>query len=246
MKKIHEVAAVYNQFGRAYHASRKSGGRFYNEFLELPAALSFIPQDLKDRNVLDAGCGSGFYAREMASRGATVVGIDFSETMIAIAKEENPTDFNIDYRVGDICETTLPDNSMDLILCNYVLENVTDIKKAFKEFYRVLKNKGECVYSVSHPLRAAVSKKEKVNDHEVWQLENYFDNTARLSDFGGGMKVKKFKHTISDYINSSIAAGFTIEALEEPKPIKAGQQIDVNSYELSLRLPQLLMVKMCK
>ena len=52
--------------------------------------LSWLPQDLTGRRILDAGCGTGALAVEAARRGADVVGIDVSPQLISIAVERAP------------------------------------------------------------------------------------------------------------------------------------------------------------
>lgn len=244
-KDADETADIYNEFGKIYHQSRIEGGRFFNEFLEMPATLSLIPQNLINNFVLDAGCGSGIYARELARRGARVIGIDISETMLAIANEEKQPEDNISYHLGDLYQTDLPNDSVDLIVCNYVLESIKDIDRVFKEFYRVLKTEGTCIYSISHPLRA-LTIKEKINNREIWRLENYYDHGIRTSDFGQGMKIKKFKRTISEYIDSSTKAQFFIKKFYEPQPIPEGKKHDPEAYDIAMRLPQLLIIKIIK
>jgi magnesium-protoporphyrin O-methyltransferase len=54
--------------------------------------LSWLPQDLTGRRVLDAGCGTGALAVEAARRGAEVVGIDVSPQLISIGVERLPDD----------------------------------------------------------------------------------------------------------------------------------------------------------
>ena len=56
--------------------------------------LSWLPEDLRGRRVLDAGCGTGALAVEAARRGAEVTAIDVSARLIAIAKERAPRDLN--------------------------------------------------------------------------------------------------------------------------------------------------------
>lgn len=67
--------------------------------------LDQLPQDLRGRRLLDAGCGSGALAVEAARRGADVVAIDISERLIALAKERTPQDLgggSIEFGVGDM------------------------------------------------------------------------------------------------------------------------------------------------
>ena len=54
--------------------------------------LSWLPDDLSGLRLLDAGCGTGALSVEAARRGADVVGIDISPTLIRLAAERAPTD----------------------------------------------------------------------------------------------------------------------------------------------------------
>ncbi len=74
------------------------------------ALLSWLPSDLRGRRVLDAGCGTGALAIEVARRGAHVVAIDLSPTLISLARERQPHllgNGSIDFRVGDLLDPTL-------------------------------------------------------------------------------------------------------------------------------------------
>ncbi|MEM0954438.1 MAG: magnesium protoporphyrin IX methyltransferase [Pseudomonadota bacterium] len=68
--------------------------------------LNWLPEDLSGRRVLDAGCGTGALAVEVARRGATVVATDLSPTLIELAGSRLPTELadNIDFRVGDMTQ----------------------------------------------------------------------------------------------------------------------------------------------
>lgn len=67
--------------------------------------LEWLPEDLSGRRVLDAGCGTCALAVEMARRGATVVAVDISPTLVELGRERAPRDLapgTIDFRVGDM------------------------------------------------------------------------------------------------------------------------------------------------
>ena len=72
--------------------------------------LSYLPDDLRGRRILDAGCGTGAFAVEAARRGAHVTAIDLSPTLIQLARERLPQRLGagtIDFRVGDMLDTSL-------------------------------------------------------------------------------------------------------------------------------------------
>ncbi|MFO1273741.1 MAG: magnesium protoporphyrin IX methyltransferase [Rubrivivax sp.] len=72
--------------------------------------LSWLPADLSGRRILDAGCGTGAASVEMARRGAEVVAIDLSPTLVALARERLPAYLGtgrIDFRSGDMLDPAL-------------------------------------------------------------------------------------------------------------------------------------------
>ena len=72
--------------------------------------LSWLPDDLSDRRILDAGCGTGAFAIEAARRGAHVLAIDLSPTLVNLARERVPDDLGrgtIDFRSGDMLDPQL-------------------------------------------------------------------------------------------------------------------------------------------
>jgi magnesium-protoporphyrin O-methyltransferase len=69
--------------------------------------LAWLPADLRGRRVLDAGCGTGAFALEAASRGASVVAIDLSPTLVALARERAGAGCGVDFRVGDMLDPAL-------------------------------------------------------------------------------------------------------------------------------------------
>ena len=72
--------------------------------------LSWLPADMSGQRVLDAGCGTGALAIEAARRGAEVVAIDLSPTLVALARDRAPTALgsgSIDFRSGDMLDPAL-------------------------------------------------------------------------------------------------------------------------------------------
>ena len=71
--------------------------------------LSWLPEDLSGKRILDAGCGTGAYAVEAARRGAEVVAIDLSPTLVNLARSRLPLVLaeRIDFRSGDMLDPGL-------------------------------------------------------------------------------------------------------------------------------------------
>ncbi len=72
--------------------------------------LDWLPEDMRGARLLDAGCGTGTLTVEAARRGAAVVAIDLSPTLVQHAKETMPADLgggSVDFRVGDMLADTL-------------------------------------------------------------------------------------------------------------------------------------------
>ena len=66
--------------------------------------LGWLPEDLHGRRVLDAGCGTGAVSVELARRGAEVVAVDLSPTLLELARERLPGEFagRISFIAGDM------------------------------------------------------------------------------------------------------------------------------------------------
>lgn len=72
--------------------------------------LSWLPADLHGLRLLDAGCGTGALAVEAACRGAEVVAVDLSPTLVGLARERQPLFQNggsIEFRSGDMLDAAL-------------------------------------------------------------------------------------------------------------------------------------------
>lgn len=115
----------------------------------LPTAFAAIKEgDV----VVDLGSGAGndaFVARSVTGPGGKVIGVDFTEKMIAKARAnaEKLGYHNVEFRYGDIEDLPLNENVADVVVSNCVLNLVPDKGKAFAETFRVLKPGGH--FSVS-------------------------------------------------------------------------------------------------
>lgn len=106
---------------------------------DIGALLALRPDEV----LLDLACGRGGYGMWLArDSGAQVVGVDFSPTAVADA-ERRVADFGLrgraTYRVGDLLDTGLPDESVDAVMCVDAVQFAADPTLAAKEMRRVLR-----------------------------------------------------------------------------------------------------------
>jgi len=79
---------------------------------------------LAGKTALDVGCGAGLLSEPLARLGATVVGVDASPEVIAVAREHAATDgLDIDYRVADVAGLG---GAFDLVTAMEVVEHVAE------------------------------------------------------------------------------------------------------------------------
>jgi SAM-dependent methyltransferase len=105
------------------------------------AALGARPGD----RVLDVGCGPGFYDTELledVGREGSVVGLDTSADMLAVAAKRAEGHDNVTFQEADATSLPVPDASFERALCVQVLEYVRDVPAALSEMRRALRPGG--------------------------------------------------------------------------------------------------------
>jgi SAM-dependent methyltransferase len=133
------------------------------------------------QRVLDVACGTGVLAREAASRGASLTGLDRNEGMLATARRIAPA---VEWKAGRAEQLPFADGSFDAVVSQFGLMFFDDRAGALREMARVLKSGG----------RLAVA---------VWdRLENSpgYDAMAALLD-------RLFGHRIASELRAPFALG---------------------------------------
>ncbi len=97
-------------------------------------------------NVLEIAPGPGYFALEMARRGAHVTGLDISRTMVEIATgHANEGGLEVDFQHGDATKMPFADASFDLVVCQAAFKNFLHPVRVLDEMHRVLRPGGLAV-----------------------------------------------------------------------------------------------------
>lgn len=170
-----------------------------------PVALAYIKEG---DTVVDLGSGGGldcFLASERAGDSGKVIGIDMTEEMISMARQnaEKQGYKNVEFRLGDIEDLPVDDNSVDVAISNCVVNLAPNKQKVFGEVFRVLKNGGR-MYLSDIVLLKELSREQR-------------QDGALIAGCVGGAMLK------NDYIKTIKDAGFTVKILSEDKKISKRQ-----------------------
>lgn len=185
---------------------------------ERDAHLLGNPKQLRDKRILEVGCGSAPVARWLAAQGALPVGIDLSGGMLRHALEANQRS-GIDVPLVQADAETLPfaGESFDLAVSSFgAIAFVAHPESVMREVFRVLRPGGLWVFSTNHPIRWVLPDSPDPADLKV--RSSYFDANAYVEfDDERRPTYVETHRTMSQRVRDIVGAGFALEDLIEPE-----------------------------
>ena len=205
--------ANYSQMARSTAGLEAAG--------EWPAFRAMLP-DLRDKRVLDLGCGFGWHCRYAREQGArSVVGVDISEKMLARARE-SANDTVIAYRQMAIEDIDFAAGAFDVVLSSLALHYVEHFDIVCRKVHSCLVPGGSFVFSVEHPIFTALAAQDwyygPYGERLHWPVDHYQEEGPRQARFLDH-DVLKYHRTVATYMNALIDASFTITRLWESLPV---------------------------
>lgn len=202
-----DIARAYDSWADSYDVDR-------NATRDLDAAVMRHGLfDVRGRDVLEVGCGTGKNTAWLAEAARTVLALDFSPGMLARARARI-TAANVTFVQHDVREPwPAADASADLITGNLVLEHVDRLAHPYAEAVRVLRPGGRLFFCELHPERQRGG------------------GQAQFTDGASGERihVAAFRHTSAEFVNEGLARGLRLlhlgEWLEDGAPADSAPRL---------------------
>lgn len=224
---------MYSKYAKEYGEAVKNN--LYNSLYDRPSLLSMLPS-LDGLTVLDMGCGSGIYAKELLKIGACVTAIDSSSEMVDIVKSDLGEKLKV--YVQDL-DNGLPlekSNTFDLVISPLVIHYIKDLQKLFIEVARVLKPGGSFIFSTHHPMV----------DFEGSNSGNYFETellTQLWNTTGSNVEVKFYRRPMTELFLAIEKSGMSVISLNEGAPDKKMKTVSEKTFQKLSTSPAFIFLK---
>lgn len=203
------VAAFYEQFAQDVYDDPPM------------AALLRLLGDIATHRILDLACGQGRLSRELARRGAQVVGVDISPAMLERAHaSEIQQPLHITYRQTDASSpTAFSGEVFDGVTCNFGLSDIDDLEGVITNVSRLLRPGGFFAFSILHPCFPGW---QSVQASPSWSPEQgyYREGWWRAPAPAQGLrpKVGANHRMLSSYLSLFAQKQLMLEEMLEPSP----------------------------
>ena len=233
-----DAAGAWNAGADAFNTFVESGADYYRIEVHGPALVTAC-EPVRDRAVLDLGCGQGYFSRQLASRAAAVDAIDISAELLAHAKaHEARAPLGIRYRLLSAADvaTAWPPRHFDLVTACMSLQDMADVPRTLQASAAVLRDGGRMVFSVPHPATDPMFReweRDASGRKRSLKLDRYFDTGPAVCDWNmprlaAHWSSPCWRHTLSEWTQLVGDAGFVIRHLHEPRP--TAEQVTANPH----------------
>ena len=128
-------------------------------------------------SVLELGCGTGYFTRELARSGADIIAIDVSPELLEIAGA-NCSAPNVRYEIQNASALSYPGGMFDAVVGSSVLHHL-EIEEALREIYRVLKPTGTIYFTEPNMLNPQIAIQKNV----PWVKRKFGDSPDETAFF---------------------------------------------------------------
>ena len=197
-----------------------------NAYFDRPATMELLPP-LSGLDVLDAGCGAGFWTEHCVKAGARVVAFDPAARMAAHTAARVPEAKVIHGSVEQV------DGSFDLILSCLVLHYVQDLEREMCLLAERLRPGGRMIASMKHP--AAYLHAPLMRNRDTSYFREFL-----LDPKWQAMNVLQWHRPLETITRAIEDAGLAILKLREPRPTPEMKSVRPKLFEAGMHHPHFL------
>lgn len=185
------IQSAYNNWAEIYDSNQ-------NKTRDLESIVKKkVLQDLQFNSCLEIGCGTGKNTNYLLQKSKTLVAVDFSENMLAKAKEKKELQ-DVKFIQADINKDwNFIQQQFDLITFSLVLEHIKNVEHIFKEANKALTNEGLIYIGELHPFK------------------QYLGSKARFETENGVEFIDCYTHNFSEFYNLGLENNFSLIRVEE-------------------------------
>lgn len=186
-------------------------------------------------SVLDISCSTGIISRYLSRNFGRVSGIDIDESAVAFAVS-NSSEKNLEFHVMDALNTSFPDNSFDVVICNQMYEHVPDAQILLNEIYRILVPGGICYFGATNRLK--VIETHYGNLPFLSYLPKSLSNLyLRISGRGKYYYENLYTHrSLKKICRNFHIVDYTAKVVSRPEDFAAGGMIVSGSFQQRIAL----------
>jgi SAM-dependent methyltransferase len=252
-----ETQEIWEQNGRWWDANMGEGNKWHTSLVApiTEQLLAIQPGE----SVLELACGNGQFARRLAYLGAHVVACDFSNSLLDCARlRSSESADRIEYRLVDLTSeeqlATLDTAEFDAAVCNMALMDIASITPLLRTIHRAIGRGGRFVFSIPHPCfnTNGTSLLAERDDYKRDGLLSFSVKIRRYRNLnpekaigivGQPLPHYYFHRPLSALLAACFAAGFVMDALEEPA-FEGGSDDFVVRWQNCTEIPPILVARL--
>ena len=198
-----------------YDANMGESGDPLNRDVLRPVMLEMLG-DLAGLTVVDAGCGSGYVAAELAKTAARVIALDAAPSFVELGRRKYRDVSKLTFEAADLLGALpVADRMADVVLSKMVLQYVPDLAAFAREARRILRPGGRLLVFVEHPFHPK---------HRT--PAQYFDAAPdRKLSLWGRVELTWYPRTVADYVEAFLRVGFVLAEMRELAEEKDGVRL---------------------
>lgn len=245
MKNVYDNSIFFEEY-QAMRSDKINA----NNLIEIPIMKSILP-NLKDKSILDLGCGAGDMDKYFVECGAKkVLATDISVNMINIANAVNSDD-KIEYKVLKMEDLEQVTEKFDIVYSSLAFHYIEDFDKLLTDINNLLNTNGMLIFSQESPINMATNKEAegKPNKIEIdgkqYHLLHGYCKEGERQVWWNDTIVTKYHRTYATLVNSLIKNNFEIVEIKDSYASKEAIEL-YPKYEYQIDKPYFTFVKALK